>query len=142
MSAIDVKMTDADEPSLPINPACIATATTYLRAGLKNPKAVLTPLQQQVISALCHSKRDVLYIDRTGAGKSETYFIAAQMLRDKQKHPGAGPIIVVTPLITLIHDQMRRANQFGNLKAIGIWNKKQMGDMQHSAVSTHTRTQA
>ena len=71
--------------------------------------------QKGVIERLVVEGRNVLYIDRTGAGKSETYFIATKLLR---QDPRAGPVIVVTPLISLILDQVRRANAFG-LKAKG-----------------------
>lgn len=111
-----------------------ATATHILQKGLKLNHAQLSNNQLRVISHLVDDGKDVLYIDKTGAGKSETYFVATQMLRDRDKR--AGPVIVVTPLITLIDDQVRRAEAFG-LQAAGYFSKaKGMNDFEQASVVT------
>ena len=77
-------------------------------------------------------RSDVLYIDRTGAGKSETYFIIAKLMR--QRNEKAGPVIIVTPMIALMHDQVRRGKAFG-LKAEAFYSKKKgMTDLMSSNV--------
>lgn len=81
----------------------IEKATAVLRKGLQNEKAILTEKQKEVIRALVVDEKDVLYLDRTGAGKSETYFVSTKLMRED---PTAGPVIVVTPLVSLIHDQV------------------------------------
>lgn len=107
--------------------------TAALRAGLKNDIAVPMPFQLEVIKSLLELKKDVLYIDRTGAGKSETYFVAAKLLRSA--NPRAGPVIVVTPLVALIHDQVRRAKAFG-LHAAGYYGEdKGMTKLMQGAVT-------
>lgn len=97
-------------------------AMYVLRAGLRSTDAVLTANQFEVINHIVRYKRDVLYIDRTGSGKSETYFIATKILRDRDKT--AGPTIVITPLVSLILDQVRRAKAFG-LQAYGYYGSNQ-----------------
>src|SRR4051812_14098468 len=52
--------------------------------------------------------------------------------------------LVVRPFRTLIHDQVRRAKQFG-LKAMGFFKKKlmtklDMGEVQHKTNSQHKHT--
>jgi len=119
--------------------ATLADATKILRTGLKKADVQLKPFQQEVIAWIVDKKHDVLYIDRTGAGKSETYFVAAKLLRNADKR--AGPVIVITPLVALIHDQVRRAKAFG-LKAEGYFSAdKGMSEMAQANVSplrTHT----
>ena len=58
-------------------------------------------------------------MDRTGAGKSETYFTAATLMRRMDNK--AGPVIVITPLNALMADQVKRATDV-QLKA-GRMNK-------------------
>ena len=109
-------------------------AQAILREGLKKGQAVLTENQRTVFSELAVEGNNVLYIDRTGAGKSETYFIAARFMR--KRDPRAGPVIVVTPLVALIHDQVRRAKAFG-LNAEGFFSAaKGMSNMQRDVVLT------
>jgi hypothetical protein len=132
---IDMEVADVEEQKemgLQLDAGVVAAATGVLRTGLKNPQAEPTEAQKVVICSLL-SGRDVLYIDRTGAGKSETYFVTTKMMRDKDKK--AGPVIVVTPLIALINDQVRRATAFG-FKASGFYSEdKGMSEMERSNVS-------
>jgi len=112
-------------------------AQQILRAGLKNAQAELTKNQRSVISELAVNHKDVLYIDRTGAGKSETYFVATRLMRERDKR--AGPVIVVTPLVALIRDQVRRAKSFG-LSAEGLFSAaKGMSQYQKSAILTKVK---
>lgn len=67
--------------------------------------ATLRPEQERVLDAL-YRRRDTLYVDRTGGGKSATYFIAAKLLRESGSRQG--PAIVVSPLLSLVNDQVRR----------------------------------
>jgi ATP-dependent DNA helicase RecQ len=115
-------------------------ATAALRTGLSKADANLSPAQGEVIRALMEGQRDVLYIDRTGAGKSETYFITATLMRQRNKK--AGPVIVVTPMIALMHDQERRGRAFG-LKAAAYYSeKKGMSQLAASNVRMPLRRSA
>lgn len=70
---------------------------------MKNNVAELTKEQKEVIGTILKNG-NVLYVDKTGAGKSATYFIATKMLR--QADSTNGPTIVVCPLLSLINDQV------------------------------------
>ena len=65
--------------------------------------------QKKVIMQLVEGK-STLYIDRTGAGKSAAYFLAIRIRR--QRNEKLGPAIVVSPLISLMNDQVRAAERF------------------------------
>jgi len=80
-------------------------ATELLRSGLSNVDAILHPKQQEVLHSLLDEGRNTLYIDKTGGGKSATYFLATKLLRTNNKR--AGPTIVISPLLALVNDQVR-----------------------------------
>ncbi|MGH9012161.1 MAG: RecQ family ATP-dependent DNA helicase, partial [Acidimicrobiia bacterium] len=54
-------------------------------------------------------RRRTLVVQRTGFGKSAIYFIATRLLRDA----GAGPTLVVSPLLALMRDQVAAAERMG-----------------------------
>ena len=67
-----------------------------------------SPSEEQVETVhLLLTGHDVRYVDRTGAGKTETYFSAIKLLRRADSK--AGPAIVITPLNALMDDQVKRA---------------------------------
>ncbi|MCP9487850.1 MAG: RecQ family ATP-dependent DNA helicase [Gaiellaceae bacterium MAG52_C11] len=53
--------------------------------------------------------RRALVVERTGWGKSVVYFIATRLLRDG----GAGPTLLISPLLSLMRDQIRMATRLG-----------------------------
>ena len=61
--------------------------------------------QWDAIEAIVRRRDRVLVIQRTGWGKSLIYFIATRLLRDA----GAGPTILVSPLLSLIRNQIEAA---------------------------------
>ena len=48
-------------------------------------------------------------VKRTGWGKSAVYFLATRLLRDA----GAGPTLLVSPLLSLMRDQIAKAEAIG-----------------------------
>jgi len=68
-------------------------------------------MQRVVVGHLVDDNQDVLYLDKTGAGKSEAYFLSVALLR--AQNPKAGPAIVFEPTVALAKDQMQRPVQFG-----------------------------
>lgn len=79
---------------------------------------------------------NVLYVNRTGAGKSESYFLAAKMLRgNNAKERKIGPVIVFCPFNTLLLDQLERAKKT-KLKVGAFLStfKKLQTEMEQSAV--------
>jgi ATP-dependent DNA helicase RecQ len=71
--------------------------------------AELRPDQLAAITALVDERRHVLVVQRTGWGKSAVYWIATRLLRDA----GAGPTLVVSPLLALMRDQIEAASRMG-----------------------------
>jgi ATP-dependent DNA helicase RecQ len=58
---------------------------------------------------LVADRRQVLVVQRTGWGKSAVYFIATRLLREQ----GAGPTLLVSPLLALMRDQIGAAVRMG-----------------------------
>jgi ATP-dependent DNA helicase RecQ len=69
------------------------------------PGATFRPGQLEAILDLVVDHTRLLVVERTGWGKSVVYFLATRMLRDA----GAGPTIIVSPLLSLMRDQLRMA---------------------------------
>jgi ATP-dependent DNA helicase RecQ len=83
-------------------------AERYLRA-LAGEQARLRDDQWSAISALVADQRRALVVQRTGWGKSAVYFIATALLRDR----GAGPTVIVSPLLALMRNQVAAAERAG-----------------------------
>ena len=84
-------------------------ALSLLRASLSNPDADFRPGQWEAIDALVNHRRKLFVVERTGWGKSSVYFIATRMLRDQ----GAGPTIIISPLLALMRNQIESAQRLG-----------------------------
>src|SRR5215475_2612647 len=69
----------------------------------------LRPDQWRAIEALVADRRRVLCVQRTGWGKSAVYFIATALLRAR----GAGPTVIVSPLLALMRNQVEAASRAG-----------------------------
>ena len=67
------------------------------------------PGQFEAIEALVGDHRRALVVQRTGWGKSAVYFIAALL----QRRAGAGPALIVSPLLALMRDQVAAAERAG-----------------------------
>lgn len=85
-----------------------ATALALLRSML-GAHAEFRPGQWDAIEAAVARRRRVLVVQRTGWGKSAVYFLAAKLLRND----GAGPALLVSPLLSLMRDQLRAAERIG-----------------------------
>lgn len=74
---------------------------------------------EAIISVL--EKKKTLVVQKTGWGKSVVYFIATKILREK----GAGPSIIISPLLALMKNQIESAQKLGiNLVTINSDNKE------------------
>ncbi|RJQ32674.1 MAG: RecQ family ATP-dependent DNA helicase [Peptococcaceae bacterium] len=73
------------------------------------PGAVFRAGQWEAIKAIVHEKKKTLVVQRTGWGKSIVYFLAAKIIRDK----GAGPAILISPLLSLMRNQIEMAARIG-----------------------------
>lgn len=71
--------------------------------------------QFEAIAALVEGRRRALVVQRTGWGKSAVYFVATLLLRRQ----GAGPTVLVSPLLALMRDQIAAAERAG-VRAVAI----------------------
>lgn len=90
-------------------------ALSSLRALVGRPEAEFHDGQFEAISALVDDHRRALVVQRTGWGKSAVYFVATMLLRAR----GAGPTILVSPLLALMRDQVAAAERAG-VRAVTI----------------------
>ncbi len=86
-----------------------AEAEALLRALVGSPAATLREDQWRAIEALVVAHRRVLVVQRTGWGKSAVYFVATALLRAR----GAGPSVIVSPLLALMRNQIAAAQRAG-----------------------------
>lgn len=102
-SATDVTATPVDRA------AVRAEAEACLRALVGRDDAVLREDQWTAIEALAVDRRRALVVQRTGWGKSAVYFVATALLRAR----GAGPTVIVSPLLALMRNQIGAAERAG-----------------------------
>src|SRR6185312_5118922 len=84
-------------------------ATALLRALVGHDAAQFHDGQFEAIEALVAGGRRALVVQRTGWGKSAVYFVASLLLRAR----GAGPTLIVSPLLALMRDQVAAASRAG-----------------------------
>ena len=77
--------------------------------ALAGPAAHLRADQWRAIEALVVDRRRALVVQRTGWGKSAVYFVATALLRAR----GAGPTVIVSPLLALMRNQIAAAQRAG-----------------------------
>ncbi|MBI9095625.1 MAG: RecQ family ATP-dependent DNA helicase [Sphaerochaeta sp.] len=106
-------------------------AEAYLRTALHNPTASFRDGQWESIEQLLQRNR-VLVVQRTGWGKSMVYFIATKLMRDQ----GAGPTLLISPLLSLMRNQLEAANRIGILgRTINSTNTEEWEQIQRELVS-------
>lgn len=90
-------------------------ALAALRELVGRPDADFHDGQYEAIEALVEGRRRALVVQRTGWGKSAVYFVATLLLRRQ----GAGPTVLVSPLLALMRDQIAAAERAG-VRAVAI----------------------
>ncbi len=90
-------------------------AEGHLKALVGRDDAVLREDQWAAIEALAVDARRALVVQRTGWGKSAVYFVATKLLRGA----GAGPTVIVSPLLALMRNQIAAAERAG-IRAVTI----------------------
>ncbi|MEJ6556001.1 DEAD/DEAH box helicase [Microbacterium esteraromaticum] len=90
-------------------------ALAALRELVGRPDATFHDGQYEAIEALVAEHRRALVVQRTGWGKSAVYFVATLLLRRQ----GAGPTVLVSPLLALMRDQIAAAERAG-VRAVAI----------------------
>lgn len=82
-------------------------AEALLKQAVGNSNAHFRDGQWEAIDALVNRHRKLIVVQRTGWGKSSVYFISTRILRDR----GAGPTVIVSPLLALMRNQIEAANR-------------------------------
>ncbi len=91
-----------------LSPAQQTVAATVLHS-LAGPAAELRPDQERAVAELTQPAARVLVVQRTGWGKSAVYWVATAL----QRAAGRGPTLVVSPLLSLMRDQVAAAERAG-----------------------------
>lgn len=91
------------------------TALNFLRTAVQDTAATFREGQWEAIDAVVNRRARLLVVQRTGWGKSSVYFIATRLLRDR----GRGPMLVVSPLLALMRNQIDSAERHG-VRAVRI----------------------
>ena len=85
------------------------TALERLRTLTGDPAAEFRDDQLEAIRDVVVDRARVLCVQRTGWGKSAVYFVATALLREA----GAGPTLIVSPLLALMRNQIAAAERLG-----------------------------
>ncbi|HET8970418.1 MAG TPA: DEAD/DEAH box helicase, partial [Candidatus Nanopelagicales bacterium] len=107
-----------------MNEADVAATAQRVIEALAGPTARVRDDQLAAVRALVVQRRRALVVQATGWGKSAVYWIAARAVRDA----GAGPVLVVSPLLALMRDQVAAAARAG-LRAVTL-NSGNFADWQ------------
>src|SRR5438128_4409008 len=73
------------------------------------PDAEFRDGQWEAIDLVANRRQRLLVVQRTGWGKSLVYFLAARILREA----GAGPALLISPLLSLMRNQILAAQKLG-----------------------------
>ena len=83
--------------------------TLALLRQMLGPHAQFRDGQWEAIDLAANQRQRLLVVQRTGWGKSVVYFLAARILRDA----GAGPALLISPLLSLMRNQILAAENLG-----------------------------
>ena len=84
-------------------------ALELLQEGSGSSTAQFRPGQEEAINHIVDGRGRLLVVQKTGWGKSFVYFIATKLLRES----GAGPALLVSPLLALMRNQIAAAERMG-----------------------------
>ena len=102
----------AAEPAIARRRTTGGAALELLRLGTQQPHARFRPGQEEAIRHIDDGRHGpLLLVQKTGWGKSNVYFIAAKLLREKEKD--LGPTLLVSPLLSLMRNQIEAAERMG-----------------------------
>src|SRR3954462_16031822 len=90
-------------------PSALDDRAADLLRELAGPDARFREYQLEAGRDLVADRARVLCVQRTGWGKSAVYFLATSLLREA----GAGPTLIVLPLLALMRNQIAAAERIG-----------------------------
>jgi len=108
-----------------------ADRARVLLAEFLGPAAAFRDGQLEAIEALVDGRHRVLVVQRTGWGKSIVYLIATRLRREA----GAGPSLVVSPLLALMRNQTLMGERIGVRSA--TINSENIEDWQAIEAAAH-----
>jgi ATP-dependent DNA helicase RecQ len=104
-----------------------AAALESLRTLTAEPGARFRPGQLEAIRDVVADRARVLCVQRTGWGKSAVYFVATALLREA----GAGPTLIVSPLLALMRNQIAAAERLGlRAHTVNSTNRQEWDDVR------------
>ncbi|MBV9335219.1 MAG: RecQ family ATP-dependent DNA helicase [Solirubrobacterales bacterium] len=104
-----------------------AIAQERLRALTDDSAARFRDGQLEAIRDVVEQRTRVLCVQRTGWGKSAVYFVATALLRQA----GAGPTLIVSPLLALMRNQIAAAGRLGlRAHTINSTNRDEWDDVR------------
>lgn len=106
-------------------------ALELLRKGTGLPHADFHENQDRAIQHVVEGDGSLLVVQKTGWGKSNVYFIATKLLREQ----GAGPALLISPLLSLMRNQIAAARRMG-IRAETI-NSSNTQDWEEIIVKVH-----
>ena len=94
---------------------------------LAGPDASFREHQLEAVRDLVSDRARVLCVQRTGWGKSAVYFLATALLREA----GAGPTLIVSPLLALMRNQIAAAERIGiRAHTVNSTNREAWGEVR------------
>ena len=103
--------------------------TLQLLKQMLGTEAQFRPGQWEAIEAVAIKKQRALVVQRTGWGKSMVYFLATKLLREQ----GAGPTLLISPLLSLMRNQIEAAERIGiNARSINSDNQQEWSEIIES----------
>ena len=101
-------------------------ALELLRKGTLKPNATFHEDQDTAIKHVVNGSGTLLVVQKTGWGKSNVYFIATKLLREQ----GTGPAILISPLLSLMRNQIEAARRMGvQAETINSSNRQDWNDV-------------
>ena len=105
----------------------MGTALERLRTLTAENRSQFRPGQVEAIHDLVVDRARVLCVQRTGWGKSAVYFVATALLREA----GAGPTLIVSPLLALMRNQIAAAQRLGlRAHTVNSTNREEWDDVR------------
>jgi ATP-dependent DNA helicase RecQ len=115
MGAVSTIRTSQSVDPSPAEAGDVRARAEAALTALAGPGARLREDQWTAIDALVTHHRRALVVQRTGWGKSAVYFVATALLRAS----GAGPTVIVSPLLALMRNQIDAATRAG-IRAVTV----------------------
>ena len=111
----------------PLSETFAATALERLRTLTGDNRSQFRPGQLEAIRDVVADRARVLCVQRTGWGKSAVYFVATDLLREA----GAGPTLIISPLLALMRNQLAAAQLLGlRAHAINSTNREEWDEVR------------